>query len=113
MTNLELAKVVCDEIDSKFTLDKTLAARYPQCPAANRHSCQELLTFVKHRPRHDRHYAICADKPFLELGFKPRTSLTNGLVRAVDRYIANESWWRSIRDGSYREDPSANTCCEI
>lgn len=112
LTNLELAKMVCDEIDSKFTIDKTLAARYPQCPAANRRSCQELLTFVKDRPGHDRRYAICADKLFLELGFKPQTSLIDGLACTVDWYIANESWWRSIRDGSYREGPSANTCRE-
>ena len=103
MTNVELVKLICNEIDRKFAFDKTLAGRYPRCPAASQRNCEELITFVKDRPGHDRRYAICADKLFVELGFRAQTALHDGLARTVDWYIANESWWRSIRNGSYRE----------
>ena len=29
MTNVELVKLICNEIDRKFAFDKTLAGRYP------------------------------------------------------------------------------------
>jgi dTDP-glucose 4,6-dehydratase len=103
MANIDLIGLLCDEIDRRFTTEKALAARFPDCPAANGGSTRELMTFVKDRPGHDRRYAICADKVARELGFRAQTSLADGLRRTVDWYLTNESWWRAIQTGAYRD----------
>jgi dTDP-glucose 4,6-dehydratase len=60
------------------------------------------VTFVRDRPGHDRRYAIDATKIERELGFRPAESLESGLGKTLDWYLANESWWRGVMDGSYR-----------
>ena len=37
-----------------------------------------------------------------ELGYQPVEDFESGLNKTVDWYLANEAWWRSILDGSYR-----------
>ena len=103
MPNIDLVGLLCDAIDRRFAEDKGLAARFPDCPAANGESTRALLTFVKDRPGHDRRYAICADKLAQELGFPTTTSLADGLARTIDWYLANEAWWQRIRSGVYRD----------
>jgi dTDP-glucose 4,6-dehydratase len=61
-----------------------------------------LVTFVKDRPGHDRRYAIDAGKIERELGWKPRETFETGLRKTVQWYLDNETWWRRVRDGSYR-----------
>ena len=72
MANVDLVGMLCDEIDRRFSEDKSLAARFRDCPGAVGRSCRELITFVKDRPGHDRRYAICADRTSRELGFRGR-----------------------------------------
>jgi len=103
MANIDLVGLVCDQIDRRFAADKSLAARFPRCPAAGGGSTRELITFVKDRPGHDRRYAICADKLKRELGFCAETTLADGLRRTVDWYLDNEQWWRAIQTGAYRD----------
>ena len=57
---------------------------------------------MRDRPGHDRRYAIDPTVLATTLGFEPRETLHTGLARTVDWYLANESWWRSVMDGSYR-----------
>ena len=101
--NIELVGLLCDEIDRRFAGKQELAARFPDCRAAKGQSSRGLITFVKDRPGHDRRYAICADKLALELGFRAKTKLADGLSRTIDWYLANEAWWRRIRSGAYRD----------
>ncbi len=103
MPNIDLVGLLCDAIDRRFAEDNGLAARFPDCPAANGESTRALLTFVKDRPGHDRRYAICADKLAQELSFQTTTSLADGLARTIDWYLANEAWWQRIRSGVYRD----------
>jgi len=103
MANLDLVRLLCDEIDRRFATDRNLAARFPACPAAKGNSTRALMRFVKDRPGHDRRYAICADKLAHELGFCAQTPLAKGLSLTVDWYVNNEDWWRSIVSGAYRE----------
>jgi dTDP-glucose 4,6-dehydratase len=103
MSNIALVQNLCDVIDRKFATDKDLARRFPDCPAAGRGKCRELMTFVKDRPGHDRRYAICADKLRRELGFRAQTPLASGLERTVDWYLTNDDWWRAIQTGAYRD----------
>jgi dTDP-glucose 4,6-dehydratase len=103
MANIDLVRLLCEEIDRRFAADKTLATRFPRCPAANGGSTRELMTFVKDRPGHDRRYATCADKLTGELGFRAQTALPDGLRRTIDWYLANEHWWQVIQTGAYRD----------
>ena len=103
MANIDLIGLFCDEIDRRFAFDKSLAARFPRCPAAPGGSTRELITFVKDRPGHDRRYATCADKLARELDFRAETTLADGLCRTVDWYLNNECWWRAIQTGAYRD----------
>ena len=100
--NIELVGLLCDEIDRRFVSDKGLAARFPDCPAANRDRCCALITSIKDRPGHDRRYAICTKQLESELGRPTQTPLAKGLARTVDWYLANEPWWRTIQSGDYR-----------
>jgi dTDP-glucose 4,6-dehydratase len=103
LPNIELVRMLCDQIDARIAASPDLAARFKDCPASSGRHCRELMTFVKDRPGHDRRYAICADKLFDELGFRARISLADGIARTVDWYIVNEAWWQPIQSGTYRD----------
>ena len=60
-----------------------------------------LIQFVEDRPGHDRRYAIDPSKIETELGWRPRESFESGLAGTVDWYLANEWWWRPIREQKY------------
>jgi dTDP-glucose 4,6-dehydratase len=65
-------------------------------------SADELISFVKDRPGHDRRYAIDPSRIERELGWSPRENFASGLRRTVQWYLDNEDWIRKIEDGSYR-----------
>ena len=37
-----------------------------------------------------------------ELGWVPQETFETGLRKTVEWYLANESWWQRVQDGSYR-----------
>lgn len=102
-TNIDVVNLLCELIDSRFASDEQLAARFPDSPCANGISAKTLITFVTDRPGHDTRYAINASKIMNELGYAPEEDFQSGLNRTVDWYLANETWWRAIQDGSYRQ----------
>ncbi|MFH7320730.1 dTDP-glucose 4,6-dehydratase [Desulfurivibrio sp. D14AmB] len=108
VTNLEIVHLLCRTLDHHFSTDPALARRFPHCPAAQRQSCAELITFVKDRPGHDRRYAIDPTRAEKELGYTPAYSFEAGIEATVDWYLAHEPWWRAILDGSYAEWVSTN-----
>ncbi|WP_083006168.1 dTDP-glucose 4,6-dehydratase [Halomonas sp. GT] len=65
-------------------------------------SYRELITFVTDRPGHDVRYAIDASKIERELGWKPEETFETGLRKTVQWYLANETWWKRVQDGSYQ-----------
>ena len=87
-SNLEVVEAICDLLDQKR-------------PAANGESRRELIAFVEDRPGHDRRYAIDPSKIERELGWHAEESFESGLEKTVDWFLANEWWWRPIRDGKY------------
>jgi dTDP-glucose 4,6-dehydratase len=64
---------------------------------------EQLITFVKDRPGHDRRYAIDCTKLVRELGWEPRIDFEEGLRRTVSWYVDNKEWWRKIKTGEYLE----------
>ena len=63
---------------------------------------ESLLEFVKDRPGHDRRYAMDSSKIEVELGWKPKKSFAEGIDLTVNWYLNNESWWKRIISGEYR-----------
>jgi dTDP-glucose 4,6-dehydratase len=62
---------------------------------------EELITFVKDRPGHDRRYAIDPSKLERELGWKPEIPLNSGLHETIDWYRRNTAWVEHVRSGAY------------
>ena len=86
-TNLEVVKTVCAILDE---LRPRAAGRYA-----------DLITYVADRPGHDLRYAIDPTKLMDELGWKPRENFDSGIRRTVEWYLANEWWWKPIREKKY------------
>lgn len=68
----------------------------------NEKAYREQITFVTDRPGHDVRYAIDASKIERELGWKPAETFETGLRKTVEWYLANETWWKRVQDGSYQ-----------
>jgi len=101
--NIDIVKDICVRVDAIFEKHPEYASTYPNAPAANGTPTESLITFVKDRLGHDWRYAIDAERSETELGYAPLESFDTGLDRTISWMLANESWWRSVMDGSYRE----------
>ena len=86
--NIEVVHGLCDALD-----------RLKPLPGARSH--RELITYVTDRPGHDFRYAIDASKLQRELGWRAAESFESGLGKTVAWYLANESWWRPLKDKVY------------
>lgn len=62
-----------------------------------------LVRHVEDRPGHDRRYAVDSSKLTKVTGWKPAISFEQGIRQTVEWFRANESWWRPIRTGEFRE----------
>jgi dTDP-glucose 4,6-dehydratase len=90
MTNIALVQMLCEGLQERRSRTK---GRY-----------EDLITFVKDRPGHDRRYAINAAKAKRELGWSPRETLVTGMGRTLDWYLANRAWCDAITQGTYQRD---------
>lgn len=64
---------------------------------------EDLITYVKDRPGHDRRYAMDSSKARAQLGWTPNYTFEDGLKQTVDWYLENKSWWERVRSGAYQE----------
>jgi dTDP-glucose 4,6-dehydratase len=102
-TNIALVEDLCAAIDAMFTHDAALKERFPNCPASHSARTAELITYVKDRPGHDRRYAIDSRRLQHGLGWRPEIGDASGLKRTVTWYAENQTWWRAVLTGEYRE----------
>lgn len=56
---------------------------------------ENLITFVRDRPGHDRRYSLNIGK-IRDLGWKPETPFEEGLQKTVQWYCDNVEWWQSL-----------------
>lgn len=87
-TNLQVVRGLCGLLDERR-------------PRVDGRSYAEQIEFVTDRPGHDRRYAMDATKIERLLGWRPKETFETGLARTVDWYLANEAWWRPIRERAY------------
>lgn len=89
--NLDVVTTICDLLEE-------LVPEKPQGVSLYR----DLITRVADRPGHDLRYAIDASKIERELGWTPQETFESGIRKTVEWYLANESWWKQVLDGSYQ-----------
>jgi len=87
MNNLDVIKAICILLDE---------ARPSHAPHEN------LISFVKDRPGHDRRYAMDSRKIRSELGWKPQENFASGLRKTVEWYIDNMKWADNVTSGEYQ-----------
>lgn len=63
---------------------------------------ESQIKFVADRKGHDLRYAIDPKKINKELGWSPSTAFADGLKKTLDWYRENESWWKDIISGEYK-----------
>lgn len=63
---------------------------------------ESLIRWVPDRPGHDRRYSIDANK-LKALGWQPAMPWEEGMEKTVRWYQENETWWRKIKSGEFRE----------
>lgn len=88
-TNLSIVKMIC------LTVDRLR-------PDLAHGPCENLITYVKDRPGHDRRYAIDASKIADELGWTPQQDFQSGLELTVRWYLENPTWVGRVLTGKYR-----------
>lgn len=64
---------------------------------------EDLITFVKDRPGHDRRYAMDYTLAQKELGYEPEYSFERGIKETLDWYRENTNWLKDVQSGAYLE----------
>ena len=85
-------------IDLVYTLCNLMDDIAPDLPVQP----NQLITFVKDRPGHDRRYAIDATKIKTELGWTPAETLEGGLRRTIEWYLSHRNWWQPLLSEEYQ-----------
>jgi dTDP-glucose 4,6-dehydratase len=88
-TNLQVIDAICGQLDKAHPED---------APHEN------LKTFVKDRPGHDRRYAIDCTKIEKELGWTPQYGFEEGMAKTVDWYLSNLPWCENVTSGKYQRE---------
>jgi dTDP-glucose 4,6-dehydratase len=100
--NLSVVQGLCDLVDGAVAADPNLRRRFANSPAAQERASRELMQHVRDRPGHDRRYCVDSSKLRTRLGFRAAIPLRAGLAATVSWYLENESWWRPVLSGEYR-----------
>jgi len=87
--NIDLVKLLCSIMDKKLNREKGTS--------------ENLITYIKDRPGHDKRYAIDATKINKELGWKPTVTFEEGLEKTIDWYLNNEDWLKNVTLGKYKD----------
>jgi dTDP-glucose 4,6-dehydratase len=87
--NIDLVKLLCKLMDEKL--------------GNTEGTSDQLITYVKDRPGHDRRYAIDATKINKELGWKPSVTFEEGLSQTIDWYLQNKEWLKHVTSGEYMQ----------
>jgi dTDP-glucose 4,6-dehydratase len=59
-----------------------------------------LINHIQDRPGHDKRYSVSMSK-LQAIGWNLRSDFQQTLAETVEWYVANEWWWRPIKEGEY------------
>jgi len=96
MTNLQLIHALIEVIRE-------------EAPDREIRTAEEIITYVKDRPGHDKRYAIDCAKIGGELGWEPAETFDTGIRRTVRWYLDNPQWIAAIEDQSYQLERLGST----
>lgn len=82
--NLTIVETICEILDEIH-------------PESAHKPHKNLIKFVTDRPGHDRRYDMDTHKISAELGWRPRHTLTEGLLDTVKWYLSHPEWVTAIR----------------
>lgn len=85
--NIDIVKLICTLMDEKLGRAKGTS--------------EQLISFVKDRPGHDRRYAIDATKLQDSLGWTPSLIFEEGIYQTIDWYLNNQQWLDNVTSGEY------------
>ena len=88
-TNIDLIKLMCKQMDAILENDEGTS--------------EQLITYVKDRPGHDKRYAIDATKLKNELGWEPSLQFEEGLRKTIKWYMNNKEWVDNVTSGDYKK----------
>ena len=90
---------------TNITVVTTLCEILDEClPNSNYVPHESLIQYVTDRPGHDRRYAMDISKINKDLGWSPRLSLSEGLMKTVEWYLDNQDWVGAIgKQGDYQD----------
>jgi dTDP-glucose 4,6-dehydratase len=91
ISNIDVVRTIC-------TFLEDLAPKKPKGLG----QYEDLITYVKDRPGHDKRYAVDASKIKRELGWVPLETFETGLRKTVHWYLSNQIWWQRVLNGDYR-----------
>ena len=86
--NIDLVTLLCRLMDEKLGRAKG--------------ESEQLITYVKDRPGHDRRYAIDASKIKEQFGWEPSVTFEEGLSETIDWYLRNTELLQHVTSGAYQ-----------
>ena len=78
--NIDICKKLLNFAKTKISIGKNVKIKY-----------------VKDRPGHDARYALNSNKIINKLGWKPKTSLQEGLIKTFNWYLQNQNYYLKIK----------------
>lgn len=85
--NIDIVKLICTLMDERIGN-----------PIG---TSEQLITYVKDRPGHDRRYAIDATKLQKELNWMPSYFFEEGIKETIDWYLNHQQWLDNVTSGEY------------
>ncbi len=92
--NISIVRQICMILDELHPRDNSGSPVTPH---------DQLISYVKDRPGHDRRYAIDARKLERELGWRPAETFSSGIRKTVRWYLDNQDWVARVQSGGYRD----------
>ncbi|KOA21340.1 dTDP-glucose 4,6-dehydratase [Clostridium homopropionicum DSM 5847] len=86
-TNIHIVKTIIDYI--KENIDDIIT--------------YDLIKHVEDRKGHDRRYGIDPTKIKKELGWEPKTTFEEGIIKTIKWYLENGKWMNNVTNGEYQE----------
>jgi len=96
--NIEVVNRLCEILEELYPAENN--KRVTKSVATGSHY-EDLITYVKDRPGHDRRYAIDCSKIKEVLGWRRNHNFEDGLRKTVTWYLDHDEWVESVTSGDY------------